>query len=54
MQTIGINITLRIPDHMTPEQAVGDVRTSIGFGQALDVNLAWVLPDPPTDEVTGE
>lgn len=49
MQTIGISVTLRIPDTMTPEAACSEVATSIGFGKPK-VSLQWVLPD----EVTGE
>lgn len=49
MQTIGVMVTLRIPDSMTPEKACEEVATSVGFGTPK-VSLQWMLPDEATGE----
>lgn len=46
--TAGYWVTLRLPDHITPEQAERELRTCISFGQAK-VSLAYVLPDAPPE-----
>lgn len=48
MHTIGVKVDLIIPVDMTPEQAIAELKTSIGFGRAV-VQLLYVIPDP-TDE----
>jgi len=44
MYTAGFQVTLRLPERITPEQARHELQTCISFGQA-EVSRPWVLPD---------
>jgi hypothetical protein len=44
LQKIGVYVRLEIPDSMTPEQAVAELKTSIGFGKP-EISLQYILPD---------
>lgn len=46
MQQIGVIIELIVPDSMTPNKVIEEVKTSIGFGKPV-VTLQYVLPDAP-------
>ena len=45
MYTAGFQVTLRLPERITPEQARHELRTCISFGSP-EVSAPWVLPDP--------
>jgi transposase-like protein len=44
--TVGILVVVRLPDQMTPEGAVAEVRRRIGFDRP-EVGLHFVIPDAP-------
>jgi excisionase family DNA binding protein len=44
--TVGILVVVRLPDQMTPEDAVAEVRRGIEFGQPR-IGLHFVIPDAP-------
>jgi hypothetical protein len=50
VNTVGYFVTLRLPDHITPEEAQKQLGVCISFGQP-SISLAWVLPDANDTEV---
>ncbi len=48
MNTLGFLVVVRLPERVELEQAIHDIRTSIGFGHPA-VYLHFIIPDPPEE-----